>query len=328
MRWQRSLRRRAFLVPGLAGLALLLGSTMAPAQRAGGVSTGGSGGISFGGTSGGTSGGSSFGSSSGFGSGSSGSAISGSAFGGSGISGSAFGSNSSGGSSGFGGSNSGFGGTQNRNTGISPSTGGTGFGGTGFGGAGGTNLYQGVSQSNVFASHFADPFAIGVNGGTTSTGTGTSRQTFGRPLYNINTQTNSSFGGGVGGQFGGTQGLRGTANITTGAGVGSNNSNSVGPGLLGTGVQPAPYTVTLADTTPAAGASPEAAAAFLGGLRQTVATAPVLPSGQNIQVGLDGNTVVLQGNVGSRQERLLAEALLRLNPNVGPVRNDLAVGGR
>jgi hypothetical protein len=48
-----------------------------------------------------------------------------------------------------------------------------------------------------------------------------------------------------------------------------------------------------------------------------------LSSRNNIQVGMEGNTVVLRGPVKNDYERRLAEALIRLSPGVSDVRNEL-----
>jgi hypothetical protein len=50
-----------------------------------------------------------------------------------------------------------------------------------------------------------------------------------------------------------------------------------------------------------------------------------LPSRANIQVGTDGRTVVLRGNVADERERRMAENMMRLTPGVRDVRNELNI---
>ncbi len=50
-----------------------------------------------------------------------------------------------------------------------------------------------------------------------------------------------------------------------------------------------------------------------------------LPSATGINVGVQGRTVVLSGNVASARERRRAEAIVRLSPGVRVVQNDLVV---
>jgi osmotically-inducible protein OsmY len=62
-------------------------------------------------------------------------------------------------------------------------------------------------------------------------------------------------------------------------------------------------------------------------LRDTIARSSRLTSRDNIQLGMDGGTVVLRGTVVDDHERRLAESLVRLSPGVRDVRNELQVRG-
>ena len=64
-----------------------------------------------------------------------------------------------------------------------------------------------------------------------------------------------------------------------------------------------------------------------GHARAAIANATTLPSYQNIQVTLDGNTIVLRGRVTDDDERRLAENVLRLTPGIRDIRNELSVSG-
>jgi len=59
-------------------------------------------------------------------------------------------------------------------------------------------------------------------------------------------------------------------------------------------------------------------------LQQIIGVSSRLPSRGNIQVVMDGPTVVLRGKVQDDHERRLAEAMVRLSPGVRQVRNELA----
>ena len=54
--------------------------------------------------------------------------------------------------------------------------------------------------------------------------------------------------------------------------------------------------------------------------RSTVLTAP-----ENIQVSMNGDTVVLRGTVPRERDRRQAEGLIRLTPGVRDVRNEIVV---
>src|SRR5262249_25968089 len=60
-------------------------------------------------------------------------------------------------------------------------------------------------------------------------------------------------------------------------------------------------------------------------LRSVIARSTELAANRNIEVLLDGQTVVLKGTVADLDERRLAENLLRLTPGVHAVRNELVV---
>lgn len=60
-------------------------------------------------------------------------------------------------------------------------------------------------------------------------------------------------------------------------------------------------------------------------VQSIVANSSALPSRDQIQVGVEGGTIVLRGTVSTDYERRLAEALVRLTPGVNLVRNELIV---
>jgi osmotically-inducible protein OsmY len=61
-------------------------------------------------------------------------------------------------------------------------------------------------------------------------------------------------------------------------------------------------------------------------LHGLIAKAPSLAAAsRNVSVTTQGGTVVLRGTVGTLQEKQLAEALLRLEPGVFDIRNEITV---
>src|SRR6516225_7154484 len=274
------------LTVGLIGVSLLLWTESAAAQvrsTTGGLSRSGTGSISgsFSGSSfsgGSFSGGSLSGSSSG--------SFSGGSFSGGSFSGGSFSGGSFSGGSFSGGS---FSGTT------------SGTGRLGIGGYGNTGTtYQGVSQTNPFASSYANPLAAGL-----SNGTGNTR--FGMPLFNVTTGTSGSFTGNVGGISGG---ISGQSAATFNAASGAHRTTPFVAGVELPSFQPPPR--------------PEVSRTQLE-VQGVLARSSALPSKGNIRVAVEGATVVLRGTVADNRERLLSEAMIRLTPGVADVRNELRV---
>jgi hypothetical protein len=277
----------------LVGMAVCLSLTGLPAQAQTGSSSSSSGGSLLGGSSGGGNGG-------GGGSGSS----SMNSLGGSGLSGSSSGlSNSSG---------NGLAGSTNSLTNSSSTLSNTGLSGTA------TNFTPapagsiGPSKTNILGPYYKNPLAGGLPNSVigSSTGGSGSGQTarFGQPLFvPANTNLNSSGGGGGRGSGGGLGGGTG-AQSTAAVGM------SVGPR----------FTQTLGWRTapPASGGT-----RLQTDLQRVIANTPSLVSARNIQVAMEGQTVVLKGTAADDHERALAAAVISMSPGVRGVRNDLKVQG-
>ena len=80
------------------------------------------------------------------------------------------------------------------------------------------------------------------------------------------------------------------------------------------------YSATLAFAN-----NPVSSPRFQGNLQQILTQAPALQASPGIRVALDGSTVVLQGWAADEHDRILAENMVRLNPGVRDVRNDVQV---
>jgi hypothetical protein len=176
------------------------------------------------------------------------------------------------------------------------------------GGAGATN--------NPFMASYANPLALGL-------GTRTGQVAFGTPLYGtVATRTTATPGAAVTPGAAGVPGAAGTAG-TAGIFSTSGYSGAAPVGGSSIGVRRAPqYLTTLGE-----GFAPRVAAPveLRLDLQQVVARATSLPSRDNIQVVMDGETVVLRGLVANARERRLAEGMVRLSPGVRYLRNELAV---
>jgi hypothetical protein len=137
--------------------------------------------------------------------------------------------------------------------------------------------------------------------GTVVTSTTGSRAAggFGSPLYAITT----------------------TGTATTGV------ASVTGPAFLGfttIGLRKVtPYATVLSEDLPLSRVSVVASP----DLQQIIDRTSVLKARKNITVAVDGNVVVLRGEVPSERERRLAEGILRLEPGIGEIRNELRVIG-
>ena len=276
------------ITPALLAVALLAWSSPVLAQ---GQSSSGFGGMSSGGFGGSSSGGFGGSSSGGFG---------GSSSGGFGGQSSAFGSSSSGSSGGgFSGGNA-FGSTGTTTGSSFRTTTGAGAAATG------TTTYN-VSTTNLLATYYGNPTAMGAPG---LTGQGT----FGQPVYNLSTTTTGSTTSGITGSFGSSStGMQGGVSPQTG-----------GFSPI-TGQLPVTYYVA---TLGFPHGQQLTSGKVLDEVRQVIARSSSLPSNNKIRVLMTGDTVILQGSVSDEHERRLAAALVSLTPGVHGVSNELKVQGR
>jgi hypothetical protein len=160
-----------------------------------------------------------------------------------------------------------------------------------------------ISTGNPFATYYANPLAQGLPNGNTNT-------RFGTPLY----ATLSTM-------FGST--ATGASSRLGGGGFGSSGLGSgLNSGSIGTRGRPAAYTATLGfrPLTPLG-------SRMQADLQGVLARSSSLSAPRNLELGMDGGTVVLRGMVSNDAERRHAEALIRLSPGVRDVRNEIQVNG-
>jgi hypothetical protein len=164
--------------------------------------------------------------------------------------------------------------------------------------------------------YLGNPLATGIatQGGTN--GSSTSTIAFGSPLYNVSTTTGSGGSTGGRGSSGRTGSTTGTGNInrSTMGGTATLYSNTTGAFRVG---GPSYVTrITFAAPRPSA-------VEVHNDLRQVLSQASDLPSRGRIKLEMDGDVVVLQGQVTNPEERRVVELLVRMNPAVHAVRNEL-----
>lgn len=255
---------------------------------------GGGGGQGFGGGGGGGQG---------FGGGGSSFGGGGSSFGGGGSSFSGGGSSFSGGGNTFSGGGNTFsgGGMSFTGTPTSTGTGRTGAGGRAIGGTG-----VSISPTNFLAATYGNPLYNGRPGSTNispKAGGG-----FGQPSYGNVTTTGTTTPGG-------RTGLGGTASINRGGLTGG-----VG-GLNGGYGEVAPITFTAQVRFN----SPPVVAAQVQTDLQNLISRTTITNPSEVRVEVVGSTAILRGRVASDDERRLVEGIVRLEPGIHDVKNELTI---
>jgi hypothetical protein len=158
-----------------------------------------------------------------------------------------------------------------------------------------------VSTADPFHAAYANPLAQGQTLSTTPSllGGSSGPAPFGEPTLSLPAPTRS-------------------------AGAPAAGQRAGGPAGFSTGNAPKspPYVTTL-DLY--GQRSPAKAERLRAELSRMVARSRALPSRDRIQVVLEGEVIVLRGEVGRERERRLAEDLVRLTPGVRHVRNEIMV---
>jgi len=231
-----------------------------------------------------------------------------------GSSGGSFSGGSGGGSTFSGSSGSGFSGGGGA---FSGSSGGAAFsgsqGGSSFFGSTGSMTGQGrtgsstgtvlaPSSGNPYRTHYANPLYSGLGTAVTPTTGSRSPGGFGSPLFTI---TNT----------GGTATIGGRSTTTT------STANAVGFTTMGVRKN-APYSSAPTEDLPIVNHAFRPV-----DLQAVVDRSSLLKSRKGVNVSVEGGVVVLRGEVSSERERRLAEGIMRLEPGVAEVRNELIVNG-
>ncbi|HEX3148334.1 MAG TPA: BON domain-containing protein [Gemmataceae bacterium] len=165
--------------------------------------------------------------------------------------------------------------------------------------SGGTNFQ--ISPTNPFAKDFGNPLYPGRPGSS-----------------NISNKTPGGFGQP---SFGAVTSAA-TQASATGRGSAMVNNRGMMGGLGGQQNTPAvsyAATVSFAPT-------PVVAPAMRANLQGIVNRSSFIGVPANVRVESDGGTIVLRGKVADDDERRLVESMVRLEPGVSDVRNELKVG--
>jgi hypothetical protein len=171
---------------------------------------------------------------------------------------------------------------------------------------------SGVPTSyNAFYATYANPYSLGYQAATVNGPAATQNRAFGQPVFTPTTTGTTATGiGGYGGVPGLTGGLGATGNIAPGGLV------------FGTSypVRRAPSFTTILDREdfPRRTIS---SGRLRTDLQRILDQSSGLRNSPNIRVFMVGPVVVLRGTAATARDRRLAEALLRLEPGVGEVRN-------
>lgn len=195
--------------------------------------------------------------------------------------------------------------------------GGNAFGGSvGFTGTGAeltTGPSSAVQTSNIFSGYFANPYAI-VSGTLATSGVERANAPFGQPLYTATSTANR-----------GAAAQRGTATIAGGrarvggagvAGTTGRQGDFTIPGNMGTRYPHIATVVAFKSPAPAADR-------LLSDVRATIDRSSSISSKAGISITAEGRNIILRGRVASDEERRHVEALLRLTPGLGEIRNEL-----
>jgi hypothetical protein len=186
----------------------------------------------------------------------------------------------------------------------------------------------GVSSTNFLSQYYSNPTYLGGPNGEIG---GTSNQSrlgsgFGQPSFGNVTSGGVGTAGGYG-ALGSSSTIGGLGNVGSASRLGGygasgtagiSSSSSAGATSAPTSII---HTVTMRSPVPA----PAARAGFYPEVRAVIARSTALSRPGNIQVDVEGQTVILKGKVPSDEERRLAEGLIRLTPGVRTVRNELIV---
>jgi hypothetical protein len=233
--------------------------------------------------------------------------------GGGGSTSSSSGSSLLGSSSGIG-TGSGSGASSGSLLGSSGTSGGSLLGGTGTSSLTGTSLsgsstatnYRastngvGPSATNIVAPYYANPLQAGMPNTSSTTGNTASNKPFGSTLFDtLNTSNN-------------------TASV-------SRNTNSNGSGLASVAptntIRVGPrYSQSLGWKVPIM-----ASARMQTELQSVISGSQRLVNPRDIQVSVDGQTVVLRGTAADEHERALAGAIISMSPGVYDIRNEIKV---
>jgi hypothetical protein len=149
------------------------------------------------------------------------------------------------------------------------------------------------AESNPLKGSFADPLSFGLKAGA--------KGTFGQPLYPTTANT---------------------ARTTATKKAATKSNTIVGFNTFGQ-QRDVPYATDLGEDMPVI---VREATRLENNLRGVVLRSSALPSKGNVKLAVESGAVVLRGQVATPREKRLVEDMLRLEPGVREVRNELTIG--
>jgi hypothetical protein len=158
------------------------------------------------------------------------------------------------------------------------------------------------TTSNPFQKTYINPYAVGIAAGNT-TGTTTATKGFGQAVLFVATTTSK------------------TSSLSTMTTVNSNSGQGFTTLTLPKSIQ---YSTSLSEDVPLVAHVPSAMQAKLAGI---LARSTMLSDRGQIRVGVQGDVVVLTGRASKDSQRGLAERIVRTEPGVTQVLNQIQVTG-
>jgi hypothetical protein len=188
--------------------------------------------------------------------------------------------------------------------------------------AGAGSRSTGIGSTSLFGAYYANPLSYGIAGTSNTNGNTSTSPAYGNVLYNTTSTNSSIYNVGTSGSSGSTGNRGSTGRTGTNSGTGTVRTGSTSSQAFGpmTTYRSSPSFITRLDF---ASQAPPPRAEVRADLQRLVAESPEIASRAGITVRMDGDTVVLSGQVRDNQERRLVGSMMLLAPGVRGVRNEL-----
>jgi hypothetical protein len=180
---------------------------------------------------------------------------------------------------------------------------------------GSTTSSSAIAGTSLFGPNIGEPLAYGNP--STYNATSPRTPTFGQPLYNTTSSSNTGGRGNTTGRTGTTgANTTGTGTIRSGS-TGSTSGSFTSANAFRANA--AGYTTQIKFAVPAG----LTASAVQADLMQAIANATEIPSRKGVTVVMDGDMAILRGKVDTGEERRILESLVSMSQGVNKVRNEI-----
>lgn len=211
-----------------------------------------------------------------------------------------------------------------------------GLGGTGTGGAGmstsnypGTFGGPGVTGQMILQNLNTQPITAAGGAGGSAFGTGVSGSAFGSNAFSGGASTQGGMNAGgmnMGGMGMGGMGLGGVGGLGRGGmGLGGFGAGNFGMGMMGGNAQG--RKPIRASVRPEIEMSARGAADLSARTTSRFTNLPAAQKFPNVNASYENGSVVLRGSVATEKDKKMMERLMKLEPGVDSVRNELLVQG-